>query len=100
MSSLEGVIGQPSIGASPNPADWEPPVDVSPAVEFQIPDDLFSDWPFDFGQGDVFDWLGEVQAQQGQPAPAPAPEGFDFGTSASTGGSGWEAQGVTEDHVL
>lgn len=99
MPGLEGAIGQPPIGASPNPADWEPSVDVSPAVEFQIPDDLFSDWPFDFGQGDIFDWLGDVQAQQAQQAPGAGPEVFDFGSGAGAGAQEWDAPRVGADHV-
>lgn len=46
-----------------DPAEWAPSEDIPPTQQFQLPDDLFQDWPFDFGQGDVFDWLGDVQAQ-------------------------------------
>ena len=90
-------IGQPPIGASPNPADWEPPINISPAVEFQIPENLFSDWPLDFGQGDVFDWLGDVQAQQGQQVAGPVAEVFDF--APPQGAQGWEVDGLGADHV-
>lgn len=46
-----------------DPAAWAPSEDIPSTQHFQLPDDLFQDWPFDFGQGDVFDWLGDVQAQ-------------------------------------
>lgn len=38
--------------------NWAPHEDISPNTQFQLPDDLFADWPFDIGQGDAFDFLG------------------------------------------
>jgi hypothetical protein len=43
-----------------------------------LPDDIFSDWPFDFGQGEAFDFMGDLNTGAG-----PA---FDFGTPATTTG--------------
>jgi hypothetical protein len=41
-----------------------------------LPDDIFSDWPFDFGQGEAFDFMGDLNTGAG-----PA---FDFGTPTTT----------------
>jgi len=59
-----------------DPAEWAPSEGIPSTQQFQLPGDLFQDWPFDFGQGDVFDWLGDVQAQaqaQGQVEDGPPP---------------------------
>lgn len=42
------------------PLHWTPQNDISPNTQFQLPDDLFADWPFDMGQGQAFDFLGGV----------------------------------------
>ncbi|ORY24688.1 hypothetical protein BCR39DRAFT_566546 [Naematelia encephala] len=46
------------IPQTPPLAIWAPSANLSPAVQFQLPDDLFADWPFDMGFGDAFDFLG------------------------------------------
>lgn len=37
------------------------PFDLSPDDQFQLPNDLFVDWPFAIGQGEAFDFLGDYQ---------------------------------------
>jgi hypothetical protein len=61
-------VGQPSGNKLLQPAppvrnqepvpDWTPSANVSPSRQFQLPDALFGDWPFDIGQGKDFDFLG------------------------------------------
>lgn len=42
--------------------NWAPQDDVSPTQQFQLPESFFTDWPFDVGQGEAFDFLSDVQA--------------------------------------
>lgn len=63
ISNLDDALSIAPFTDTMNPSDWAPPANISPTAQFTLPDDFFADWPFDFGQGDVFDWLGDVQAQ-------------------------------------
>lgn len=37
--------------------EWFPLTENGTDFQFQLPDDLLLDWPFDIGQGDAFDFL-------------------------------------------
>lgn len=39
-----------------------PQDDISPSQQFQLPESFFTDWPFDVGQGEAFDFLSDFQA--------------------------------------
>lgn len=41
--------------------EWAPQDDCPPNQQFQLPESFFTDWPFDVGQGEAFDFLGAFQ---------------------------------------
>jgi hypothetical protein len=51
-------------GAGPS-HDWLTQENVSPNQQVQLPESFFTDWPFNMGQGEAFDFLGDFQSQNG-----------------------------------
>lgn len=57
-SPVGAHLGQ-SDGSAIENADFVLLSDSAKAAEFQVPDELVLDWPFDFGRGDAFAFLGQ-----------------------------------------
>lgn len=59
-SSFDPLYDQSNQGASSN---WLHQLDMSPNQQVQLPESFFTDWPFNMGQGEAFDFLGDFQSQ-------------------------------------
>jgi hypothetical protein len=59
-SSFDQVYDQSNQGSSSN---WLQQQDISPNQQVQLPESFFTDWPFNMGQGEAFDFLGDFQSQ-------------------------------------
>jgi hypothetical protein len=53
---------QSGSGAGPSHG-WLTHENVSPHQQVQLPESFFTDWPFNMGQGEAFDFLGDFQSQ-------------------------------------
>lgn len=68
---------------------WQPDTKISPDHQFQLPDSLYQDWPFDIGQGDAFfefmgDWgVGSWNGTNGGELGLSGGEVFGDGTPSS-----------------
>jgi hypothetical protein len=61
-SSIDDAFGQPQ----PEQVDsqqWFSQQNISPNQQVQLPESFFADWPFDMGQGEAFNFLGDFQTQ-------------------------------------
>lgn len=65
-SSFDPLYDQSNQGPSHN---WLQQQDISPNQQIQLPESFFTDWPFNMGQGEAFDFLGDFQSQTGNQGP-------------------------------
>ena len=59
-STFDPLYDQSNQGSSSN---WLQQQDISPNQQVQLPESFFTDWPFNMGQGEAFDFLGDFQSQ-------------------------------------
>jgi hypothetical protein len=61
-SSFDPIYDQSNQGQSSS-HNWLSQQDISPNQQVQLPESFFTDWPFNMGQGEAFDFLGDFQTQ-------------------------------------
>jgi hypothetical protein len=62
-----------------NTQDWFSQQNISPDQQVQLPESFFTDWPFSMGQGEAFNFLGDLQGQ---------PQGLGPGAEVGADGPG------------
>ena len=60
-STFDPLYDQSNQGSSSH--NWLSQQDISPNQQVQLPSSFFTDWPFNMGQGEAFDFLGDFQPQ-------------------------------------
>ena len=62
-STFDPLYDQSNQGSSSH--NWLSQQDISPNQQVQLPSSFFTDWPFNMGQGEAFDFLGDFQRMNG-----------------------------------